>query len=121
MSYKGTLKITIHNKHLIITPLDEGPKMKKFGNGTMVSNFGAMDLMISKEALSVLESKLLSDDIAKQDPALEIITKDKIWFSGKTALIIPEDETIHVFTIPYHTLCENEVDEKIKEFLDGQK
>ena len=122
MEYKKTLEIVEFNGYLIIKLLDDnGPKIKLVGTGTMISNFNHWDIAISKEALAILEKNLLQN-INKPDPAMEIIAQDKIWWSAiKKGIIIQPNELIHIHCIPFHSICENSVDDKLKNILKNLK
>ena len=121
MEYRKTLEIVEFNGYLIIKLLDNGPKIKIVGNGTMISNFNNLDVSISLEAILILQKNLLID-INKPDPALEIISKDKIWWSAlNKGIIIQPNELIHIHCIPFYTVCENIVDDKLKNILNKFK
>jgi hypothetical protein len=117
MEYQGTLRITTYKKYIILTLLDRGPKVKPVGSGTLLSDFNESDVLISAEALDVLKDNVMRN-LQEPEPTLEIIAKDKLWWVGQTGLIIPPGEIIHIHVMPYHTICENLVDSKLKEFID---
>lgn len=120
MEYKGTLKITAHKGYLILTLMNKGPKVKAFGVGTMLSNFNDADVYISEEALVILKNNVMQN-MQLKDPVLEIIAKDRLWWSSTTGIIIPPGELLHLYVLPHHTMCANEVDHKLKELIDGKK
>lgn len=112
---KHIIEIREYNDYLIITLIDDQtPKLKYTGSGLMIQNFNQNDIKISPQALNILIKNLGN---THQDPALEIISKDKIWWAGKKGIIIPPNELINVFVIPYNTMCDNDIDEKIKKVL----
>lgn len=115
----GLLKITEYKGYLIIALLDrESPKVTLVGTGTLVSGFNHNDVLMSSEALILLSknAKMIKLD---NMPALEIISKDRLWWSTVGSIIIPPDEIINAYSMPYHTKCENEIDSKLKEQLDN--
>lgn len=109
------IEIKEYNNYLIVTLIDKKtPKMKFVGAGVMLTNFNGNDIKISPQALNIL-IKNIGNTYA--DPAFEIISKDKLWWAGKNGIIIPPDELINVFILPHHTVCDNEIDEKLKKVL----
>jgi len=109
------IEIREYNNYLIITLIDnKTPKLQYVGAGLMLQKFNDNDVKISPQALNLLIKNLGNKHI---DPALEIISRDKIWWASKNGIIIPPNELINVFVIPYHTVCDNDIDEKIKKIL----
>lgn len=109
------IEIREYNNYLIITVIDpKTPKLQYLGSGLLLSGFNEKDVKISPQALNILIRNLKN---THTDPALEIISKDKIWWASKRGIIIPPDELINVFIIPYHTVCDNIVDETLKSKL----
>ena len=113
-----TLQITTYNKWLILK-VNKTPKLRYIGNGSILSDFNSNDIQISKEALEILNKNLLLN-IDQKNPAFEILTKNRIWWPSQSGIIIPPNELIHVFAIPYHTICENVVDEELKKMINNQ-
>jgi len=120
MTYKHTVEIKEYNKWLIITILNYNIKIKNVGVGLLFSDFNRNDLHISSEALSVLKDNL-NVNIQHKDPVLEIISMDRMWWASNQGIIIPPNEYFHIYTIPNHTLCKNDIDEKIKNIIDNKK
>ena len=110
MTYQHSLEIKSHNDWLILTLVHKGPKVKQIGIGTMVSGFNENDILISPEALLLLKQNI--GNIHK-DPAFEIISNDSIWWASYMGIIIPPNELLNVFSIPYHKLCDNSLDDEI--------
>ena len=109
------IEIREYNNYLIITLIDDKtPKLQYVGSGLMLNSFNQNDIKISPQALNILIKNLGNK---YPDPALEIISKDKMWWASKKSIIIPPDELINVFVIPYHITCDNDIDEKIKKVL----
>jgi len=117
--YKHTIEIKEFNNWLIIKVLDYGPKIKYIGTGLLFSDFNKNDLLISQEALNILSNNL--GKINNEIPVLEIINFDKIFWQSDKGIIIPPNEIIHVYTIPYFTLCNNNIDDKIIEIINNKK
>lgn len=120
MIYKHAVEITEYNKWLIITVRNFGPKIKLVGTGLLFSDFNRNDLFISNDAITIIKDNLnLNTD--KKDPVMEIIATNRIWWASTQGLLIPPDEYFHIYTIPLHTTCKNNVDEKIKNSIDNKK
>jgi len=116
--YNKLLKIIEYKGYLIISYLDiNSPKISLVGTGTLISGFNSNDILISNEALKLLKNNLKINKLIN-DPVLEIISKDRLWVNMIGNIIIPPNEIINTYTIPYHTICENTIDEKIKIELD---
>lgn len=115
-----TVEIKEYNKWLIVTVLDYGPKIKTLGIGTLFSDFNKNDLHISLNALNIIKDNL-NQNIDKKDPVLEIISFNRIWWESDKGIIIPPNEIFHIYTIPLHTICNNDIDEKIKNIIDNKK
>lgn len=114
--YKATVKITAYKNYLILTLLNKGPKIRSIGVGTQFVGFHDKDLLISSEALNILREKALNEK--RDDPALEIISKFNIFWKSDAGIIIPNDEAINVYALPNHTICDNDIDEKVKQAID---
>ncbi len=110
MKYQHTLEIKSYNDWLILTLVNNGPKVKQIGIGTMVSGFNENDILISPEALLLLKKNIGN---THKDPAFEIISKDNIWWASYRGIIIPPNELLNVFFIPHHKTCDNTLDEEI--------
>lgn len=110
-----TLEIKSYNDWLILK-LIPTPKIKYIGIGTMLSDFNKFDVLISDEALKILKNNL-NKDLDKTDPALEILSEEKIWWASTSGILIKPNELIHIYTIPYHTYVNNDVDEELKKII----
>ncbi len=115
-----TLEILEYNNWIIIKLNKYTPKLRNIGEGLILSDFNKFDVKISPEALSIL-NKNINKNIDKENPVLEIISNDRIAWLSKTGIIIPPNEIFHIFDIPYHTECENIVDEEVKKTINNQK
>lgn len=118
--YKHTLEIKEYKKWLIITVLEYGAKIRNLGTGTLFFNFNRNDLQISLDAYGILKDNI-KKNMDQKDPVMEIISYDRIWWASDKGIIIPPNEIFHIFTIPMHTTCNNDVDEKIKKIIDDKK
>ena len=117
--YNPLVKITTYKDYLVVTLLNKGVKIRHVGVGTQFVGFINKDLLLSNEALQIFKTKLNEDK--KEDPAMELINPFNIWWRGQMGLILPADEIINVYGLPNYTLCENEVDVKVKEIIDNKK
>ena len=117
---KHSVEIKAYNRWLIVTVIQNGLKLKSVGTGLLFSDFNRYDLHISDEAMAILKDNIMLN-IDKKDPVLEIIAMDRIWWASQQGIIIPPNEHFHVYTIPHHTICKNDVDEKIKNVIDEKK
>jgi hypothetical protein len=117
MEYQQTVTIKEYKGWLVLTLLNNGPKIKGVGTGILFSNFNKWDLYISDKALSIITDNL-NKNLDKKEPVLEIIAMDRLWWASKQGIIIPPNEIYHIYTIPLFTKCDNEVDEKIKITID---
>lgn len=115
-----SVEIKAYNRWLIVTVIQYGVKIKSVGTGLLFSDFNRNDLQISDEAMSILKDNI-NMNIDKKDPVLEIIAMDRIWWASTQGIIIPPNEHFHIYTIPHHTMCKNDVDEQIKKAIDEKK
>ncbi len=105
----NSVRIDTFNNYLILTVLDDGPKIKYIGNGTILNINNKNDLLISKEALELIKTCSI-----KKNPSIEFIDLNKIyWFSDKGIISLIDD--VSVIELPLHTVVENEVTETLKE------
>lgn len=111
-----SIEIKEYNGWLLISIIHLSPKIKFVGIGTMLSDFNINDLLISKEALSILSKNIGNSHV---EPALEIIRKDCIWWASKKGILIPPNELLNVYNIPHHTICDNIIDIEIKKHIDN--
>lgn len=110
-----TLEIKSYEGWLIIKVINT-PKLKNIGLGSMLSDFNKFDVKISDDALSIIKSKL-NTDMDLNNPALEILSETKIWWASSNGLLIPPNELIHIYNIPIHTYCSNDIDEELKNII----
>lgn len=115
---KHLVEIKEYNKWLIVKVINKSIKIKHIGTGILFSDFTQFDLKISEEALGILKNNL-KNNLLTNNPVLEIITKDKMWWSSNTGIIIPPNEIFHIFELPYHTLCNNIIDNELKKIIDN--
>ena len=105
----NSVRIDTFNNYLILTVLDDGPKIKYIGNGTILNINNKNDLLISKDALELIKTCSI-----KENPSIEFIDLNKIyWFSDKGIISLIDD--VSVIELPLHTVVENEVTETLKE------
>jgi hypothetical protein len=105
----NSVRIDTFNNYLILTILDNGPKIKYIGNGTLLNINSKNDLLISKEALELIKTCSI-----KENPSIEFIDLYKIyWFSDKGIISLIDD--VSVIELPLHTIVENNVTETLKE------
>lgn len=90
--------------------------MKSVGTGTLLSGFNMNDVHISQPALDILKSYIgFKQD---KEPVVEILSPSSIWFASFRGIIIPPNEILHVYELPYHTLIDNNVDEHLKKIIE---
>ena len=114
------VEIKEYNKWLIIKVINKSIKLKHIGTGILFSGFNQFDLKISNEALVIIKDNI-KKNLSVENPVLEIITKDKIWWASNTGIIIPPNEIFHIFEIPNHLICENNIDDELKKTIDNAK
>jgi hypothetical protein len=107
-----TVEIKEYNNWLIIKLINT-PKLKSIGIGSMLTDFNKNDLKISDEALSIIKNKL-NQNKEHQQPALEILSPTKIWWASTTGILIPPNETIHIYDIPIHSYINNDINDELK-------
>lgn len=108
-----TLKITEYKGYLICQ-LNHTPKLTPIGLGSMINIINSNDVYISKEAyLTMLSNKVKCDN-----PAIEVLNKNKIFLQFKDNCILPPLEPISLYEIPIHKTCDNIVDINIKKEID---
>lgn len=112
---KFTIQIKEYKGYFIIT-INTTPKLNYLGTGVVLTDFNIKDLEISKEVLDIFNLNL--KQINKDIPVLEVLSKNRIWINTKSNTIIKTDEPFNIFEIPYHTICTNDIDDKLKEQLD---
>lgn len=117
--FMHTLEIKEYNKFLIIKLVNKTPKLRPVGAGMALINFNKNDLFISESAAELLRTHVNTN--TNEQPVLEIMSDTSLWYMGNQGLIIPPNEVIHVYAMPQYLVCDNHIDEVLKNTLDKQK
>jgi hypothetical protein len=121
--FMHTIEIKEYNKFLIIKLVKQTPKLRPVGAGMALINFNKNDLFISESAADILRTYTLLQNSTNtlDQPVLEIMSDSSLWYMGTQGLIIPPGEIIHVYAMPHFTVCDNDIDEVLKNTLDKAK
>ena len=113
-----TLKICAYKDFLICTH-NKTPKSKTVGIGTSLTNFNKNDVLISKDALALINKNINKIPTNKIDAktGLIISSRSNIFWASYDNIIVNIKDT-EIFAIPTHTEIDNDVDEKLKTQLD---
>lgn len=111
------IEIREYNGYLLIKVNKiKTPKLNYIGTGTLFTGFNKEDLGISKEALHLLKTK--NDIKSNEEPVLEMIGENKLYFASNKSIIIPPNEIFKNYNIPKHTVIDNNIDDVLKEQLN---
>lgn len=112
-----TLKICAYKDFLICTH-NKTPKSKTVGIGTSLTNFNKNDVLISKDALALINKNMKDQQkYINTKPGLIISSRSNMFWASYDNIIVNIKDT-EIFAIPTHTEIENVVDEKLKTQLD---
>ncbi len=113
--YRPIIEIKEYKGYLILKLITKSHNLRTVGVGCMLSNIKTTDIGISEEAYKVLYTHIGN---TYANPALEVISPSKMWWASQDGLIIDPSTQVNIFAIPNKTVCDNEIDEKIKTLID---
>lgn len=118
--YKPSIRICVYKGWLVLTLLQNGPKLRKVAAGTIIQSFFAKDVEMSPEAGVFLSDKLLNKK--EEGAGIEFMSKSSIfWAMSEKGIIIPPSEPINVYQLPLHTVCNNTIDPQLQTNIDKQQ